>query len=166
MFNCYVSLLEGSPGFLMRLWGWPCWKWARYLASVAAMPSRKTLMGQSSYWFTGSEISKSVHNTFIITGHDGDAFDCQPACNISGTNLSSGLLMGFQAGTIHALHFQVNVTLLGKILALHQAGWCPVRWLQLSLPLQKKNWSHRHFRCQSLDCSPVKRLRMVFHLSP
>lgn len=50
----------------MRLWGWPCWKWARYLASVAAMPSRKTLMGQSSYWLTGSEISKSVHNTLII----------------------------------------------------------------------------------------------------
>ena len=65
-------LVYWRVGFFMRLWGWPCWKWARYLASVAAMPSRKTLMGQSSYWLTGSEISKSVHNTLIITGHDAD----------------------------------------------------------------------------------------------
>ena len=49
----------------------------------------------------GSEISKSLHNTVIITDQ-----------------LSPGLLMGFQAATIHALHFQV-VALLGKSSAIN-----------------------------------------------
>ena len=68
IFNSHVSLLEGNPDFLMRLWGRPCWKWARYLASVVAMPSQK-LMGQSSYWSTGSEINTSCHTrwSFNIT---------------------------------------------------------------------------------------------------